>query len=138
MLLKCIAITGASLGPHRRGPYYFQETKYDLTIGKHYEAYAIIMINCGLAVLVTDDDDDPFWYPLQAFTIEDGAVPKSWAFRFFPDVEPGGMPGEYQAQAIWGYSEMVYSDEHNDMLMDRAPEAREAFYAARDRQDRGS
>jgi len=138
LLLKCIAAVGSDLGPYRRGAYYFPETRFDLTVGLHYKAYAMMMINCGLAVLVTDDDDDPFWYPIQAFTIEDATVPEGWIFRNFPEVEPGGMPGEYRAQAIWGYPEMVRSNEHNEMLMNRQPEARAAFYAVRDYQDRAS
>ena len=93
------------------------------------------MMNGGLAVLVTDDYDDPSWYPIQAFTVADGTLPDGWVFRVFPGVEPGGKPGEYQVQAIWGYTEMVYSDEHNDLLMDRQAEARAIFYAARERQE---
>jgi hypothetical protein len=136
VLLKCVAAAGADLGPYKRGAYYFPETRFDLTVGLHYETYAMMMINGGLAVLVADDDNDPFWYPIQAFIVADDSVPESWVFRFFPEVEPGGMPGEHRAQAIWGYPEMVHSNEHNEMLMNRQPQARAAFYAARAHQKR--
>ena len=129
MLLKCVAEGGWDLGPYSRGLYYLPGSRFDLTAGKTYQAYALVMEKSGLGVLTTDDYGDPFWYPLEAFTVEVTSLPGEWLFRFFPDAKPDGMPGDFQPQAIWGYPEIVRNLEHNDALMNRDPDAMAIFTA---------
>lgn len=134
MLLKCVAEVGADLGPYdQRGLFYTPKTRFDLTRGKIYRAYGLLMEKGGLAALTTDDYGKPFWYPLQAFTVEDSTLPDGWRFRFFSEAKPDGMPGDFQPQAIWGYPELVRDLAHNDALMDRDPDAMAIFAAEEER-----
>lgn len=129
MLLKCTATLGSDLGPHQRGEYYFPRTRFELTRERSYHAYGMAMINGGLMVLVEDDYNKPAWIPLQAFEVEDPALPPGWLFNYVPGVTLGGMPGEWVVEAIWGYPELVRSEEHYSELIELEPSALAIFKA---------
>ncbi len=63
----------------------------------------------------------PNWYPVQLFEIRDSKLPVSWSFAFFSNAEQEGV------SAVWGYPELVDSQEHFDGLLEREEAALRLF-----------
>ncbi|SPE49661.1 hypothetical protein SNS2_1352 [Streptomyces netropsis] len=136
MILKCIANKGSDLQPYQKGLFYTTETRFDLIIGKSYEAYAMALISASLTVLVADEYDNPAWLPLELFEVEDSRLPADWEFAKGEAAINTPMPGELVCQARWGYKEVVRHDAHYYGLEERDPEALNAFNEERARRRR--
>ncbi|MEU6235625.1 hypothetical protein [Kitasatospora sp. NPDC047058] len=136
MIVDCVANSGADLGPYRRGLFYTEETRFDLTVGKSYEVYAMALISGSLTVLVADEYDKPAWLPIELFEVRDPRVPDHWEFAK-GEVGPNApAPGELICQARWGYGEVVRSEIHYYGLEERDPEALRIFHEERSRGSR--
>ena len=91
-----------------------------VSIGKMYQVFAMGLWKSSIELLLFGDIQLPFWYPAQLFSVTDPRMPEDWVFAINLQND-GGM------QANGGYEKVVFDHLHNDALMEREPDAIEAF-----------
>ena len=107
------------------------ETAYELNIGMTYKVYGQCLAgNCLLYLIDAIDREGlshPTWYPAGLFAAVDGAMPSSWEFSYSREKEasPWGVV------AVWGYPELVRSQEHFSRLQERKEDAMMVFLRRR-------
>jgi len=110
MRVLCNSNDASKLTPNRFESGYTKSTEFDLTISKEYSVYGIFLSGCSLSYLVIGEGMNPHWYPAELFTVTKTNLPANWHFQTY-EREEG-----FQINAIWGYDELVNSDEHFDGL----------------------
>jgi len=103
------------------------ETAYELDVGMVYMVYGQYLAgNCLLYLIDAVDQkglSHPTWYPASFFTVIDGSMSSLWMFSY--SVEKEKQP--WSATAIWGYPELVLSEEHFSGLQERKDDAMMLF-----------
>jgi hypothetical protein len=121
MIVECTDNTSNALPDH-----YFiltadtRNTIYHVAVGKMYEVFAMGLWKSNIELLLLDDTNLPFWYPVQLFKVADPKLPSDWICAV-------NMRNEGGMLAIWGCERIVSDDAHNDALMEREPEALQVF-----------
>jgi hypothetical protein len=70
--------------------------------------------------LIFDEYNMPDWYPAEQFELEDSSLPSDWFHSFY------GYQ-EYGISVIWGYRELVFSEEHYNGLFEQDEHEVEIF-----------
>lgn len=106
--------------------YYPLSSEFDLVIGKEYIVHAQSIFRGSLYYLIDPlDDDRPSWFPAEAFSLSEKEIPRGWLFAVYPE------DFHHRLGAIWGYKKLVDDPDHYDALLERDPDARQAFHAQR-------
>lgn len=93
-----------------------------ITLDKIYNVYGITLYEEGLNYLIYDDYDMASWYSAELFDVVDHKMPNTWIHRYF------GISKEISLSAIWGYHELVFSEEHYNGLLEQEREDIYLFY----------
>ncbi|WP_430967044.1 hypothetical protein [Spongiimicrobium sp. 2-473A-2-J] len=125
MIVKCIHNTGVALLDYERIPTGLtQYTTYgQLEIGEEYLVMGIILRQGYLTYLI-DGAGVISACPNQLFEVLDSKIPSSWFFKSFTK--------EYfnyiNQEAVWGYSELVFDDNHYENLIEMNKEAHNIYF----------
>lgn len=99
-------------------------TKYGgLTIGKEYLVMGMLLGEGCLDYLI-DHGGYVSAYPYPLFETVDNKIPSSWFFKSLKNTDEN-YP--YQ-EAIWGYYELVFDDNHYEKLVDADEEAKQIYF----------
>lgn len=123
MRALCRANTGKALPPTHfsAAPGDTEETAFCVSIGKEYLVLGVALWHSVILLLVLDDTNLPYWYPVELFCMTDARLPDDWFFSVSAATEHG-------VQAIWGYEHLVTDSSHYGALLERDPEALRLFY----------
>jgi hypothetical protein len=102
-----------------------------LTVGNSYTVYAIILYQEGIKYLIYDDFSMANWYPAELFKVINNGLPSEWHYQFYGYEEFG-------VTAIWGYKELVLTDEHYDGLCEQEPQEIQVFLSRKNEIDNQS
>lgn len=122
MKIRCRTIEAAEL-PQRYLDQGFSYTKQlNLAEGAAYTVYGMcIWRGCLMFLIDPSDEGVPSWYPAPAFDVINDHIPKTWSFSYSREEEDCGMA------AIFGYKELVNSQEHYNGLAELLPKDLELF-----------
>jgi hypothetical protein len=132
MKIKCINNTGEALRPYENKDLKKKElgrfgatgyTEYGLVIGKEYLVMGMILGEGVLDYLI-DEGGDISAYPYPLFEVIENEVSPNWFFKSFKrndDIYP------YQ-EAVWGYNELVFDDDHYEKLVEGDEEAERIYF----------
>lgn len=125
MIAKCIYNTGRALISYERKPLGTSEqTQYgELEVGKEYLVMGMIMRNGYLTYLI-DDSGIISACPCQLFEVLDNIIPTNWYFKSFTK----DFPNYINQEAIWGYYELVFDDNHHEKLIEMNEEAHRIYF----------
>ncbi|MGX7137189.1 hypothetical protein RV15_GL001170 [Enterococcus silesiacus] len=85
-----------------------------------YTIYAQVLFKNVLHYLIIGTHEDlPSWYPAELFEVVDHQVYLEWYYNYEINSVVSGL---------WGYKEMVMTDNHYDDLIERTEEAIEVFF----------
>ena len=96
---------------------------YGLLKKKEYLVMGIMTNSQGLYYLI-DENGKPDLYPSELFEITIHELPSTWCFKAYSrneDIYP-------YIQAVWGYRELVYNEDHYEQLVDRNSEAIRLYF----------
>jgi hypothetical protein len=124
VILKCIANSARALAPAHVALGYGVESTFDVTIGKEYVVYGIVLWRSLLLLLISDDYSLPHWAPLELFEPIDAKLPEDWFFST-------NVANEHGVTAIWGYERLIRDRVHYERLVEGEPDAIEAFVSER-------
>ena len=126
MKVRCLNNTGHSLPATYFSIGYTRQSEFELVVGQTYSVYGMCLSRGVLEYLIDPQADaKPNWYPAVLFEVKDAGIPQSWRFSFNARNEEYGVP------AIWGYEELVSSENHFDGLGERDVEALRIFFRRR-------
>ena len=133
MKIRCIYNTGEAIRVYENKSLSKDElgrfgatalTKYGgLTIGNEYLVMGMLLGEGCLDYLI-DHDGYIAAYPYPLFEIIDNKLPLSWFFKSLKNTDEN-YP--YQ-EAIWGYHELVFVDNHYEKLVDVDEEACRIYF----------
>lgn len=130
MIATCLHNTGSALGAPARGGFYSPETRFPLTVGAQYDVHGLGLFGSVLlALVVPDRSERPWWLPVGVFEIPSGPLPHGWEFALWDGFGASGSPVGDTWTAVWGYPELVRSQEHRDGLVEREVDDLRIFYA---------
>lgn len=113
MKIKCIDVEGYQFSRKDVREGITNRVKHrGLTKDKGYVVYGMAIFREGLDYLIFDDFEMPMWYSADLFEVEDSILPTNWYHSFW-GYEKFGIT------AIWGYSELVKSQDHFDGLAEQ-------------------
>lgn len=95
-----------------------------LTIGKSYEAHCLASHHGEFFVLVVDDGNYTFLFPLWFFEMTDGAIPDDWITSHMPDSELLAMGPPFMVRDAQAYDDMVDGLVDFRAMLDRRVDAR--------------
>lgn len=110
MRVLCNVNNGSSLSVRHFENGYTPSSEFDLKIGKEYIVYAINLWKGLLGYLIVGEGMYPHWYPPELFGITRSELPSCWHFAHFNPADG------FEINAIWGYEELVNSEDHFDAL----------------------
>jgi hypothetical protein len=116
MLVVARKKTGAEMGPSDHGHVYSPRSVFPVTLGQQYTVFAMNLYDHHLAYLVYNDVLRPDWMPIGLFEVLDPNLPSDWQFRAAQ--EANLPPGKWGLQGLWGYPELVESQEHYEGLIE--------------------
>lgn len=121
MRIRCIEIEGYQFSRKDVREGIANRVKHKgLTLNNSYVVYGMVIFQEGLDYLILDDNDMPMWYSAELFEVEESSLPSKWHHSFW------GYD-EYDVTAIWGYVELVNSQEHFDGLAEQNEQDVELF-----------
>ncbi len=132
MKIRCIHNTGEALRIYENKPLNKDElgrfgatghTEFGLTIDKEYIVMGMILGE-GILDYLIDDGGYVSAYPYPLFEVVDNKLPSSWFFKSLKNTDEN-YP--YQ-EAIWGYYELVFDDNHYEKLVDVDEEAIRTYF----------
>lgn len=96
---------------------------YGLILEKEYLVMGI-MLNDGDLYYFIDENGKPGFYPQSLFEITDSKLSQEWYFK------PYSKENEMYVyvQAVWGYYEFVFDQNHYEKLVAREREALELYF----------
>jgi hypothetical protein len=121
MRVLCTANRGSNLTVKHLQGGYTTSSEFDLQIGKEYVVYGISLWKELLVYLILGEGTYPHWYPSELFRVTRNELPPDWYF-----VRRSQEEG-YDVIAIWGYQELVNSEDHFDDLSNLEQRAIDVF-----------
>jgi hypothetical protein len=120
MKIKCIYNTGEILRDYTRKPIGVSDiTQYGaLEIGEEYLVMGMILIEGYLSYLL-DSGRSIGTYPCQLFEVTENMLNSNWHFKSYTAHHKNYINKE----AVWGYYELCFIEDHYDQLMDMNQEA---------------
>jgi hypothetical protein len=110
MRVLCTTNRGSNLSVRHLKSGYTASSEFDLEIGREYIVYGISLWKGLLAYLIIGEGMYPHWYTSELFSISRSEVPPGWHFARRSEEEG------YDTTAVWGYEELVNSEDHFDDL----------------------
>ena len=110
MKVTCNATTGDKLPGKYFEHGYSRSSSFDLVSGNEYIVYGISLWLGFVLYLVVGEGRRPHWYPADLFEVTSKRLPSCWYFEFL------GSKELFELQAVFGYEELIYQDEHFDQL----------------------
>lgn len=93
---------------------YTKETKFNFRDDSCYFVYGISIWNNALHYLLIEQEGDlPSWYPAEIFSCCESLLPINWHHKFY------GYGNDTGIIAVWGYKELVESQQHYIGLLER-------------------
>lgn len=117
MKIKAIASMGVNLSARSLNNGHLPTENYRLKIGDIYVVYGIKLWKGEIHYLTLNETNrDPFWNPAELFEVVDYRLPPKWYYRF-----NGYEEGKYftHNEALWGYKELIFRENHYDDLIER-------------------
>ena len=100
-----------------------KEFDYGLELHKKYLVMGI-MINGGQLSYFIDENGKPGFYPCELFEVVDSKIYSDWHFKSYSKTDE-----MYQyIQAIWGYYELCFDENHYEQIIERKKEALELYF----------
>jgi hypothetical protein len=121
MRVLCKYNSGGDLTPNHFDIGYTSESEFDLKKGKEYSVYGITLSKGLLSYLIVGEGLAPHWYPAELFIVTRSELPASWHFAALSEKDG------YVVNAIWGYEELVATENHFDDLSNLEPDAMKVF-----------
>src|SRR5688500_190576 len=121
MKVLCTADDGNCLTDKHFEAGYTPSSEFDLDIGKEYVVYGICIWKGLLSYLLMGEGLHPHWYPSELFSITQRELPPDWYFAYFGDSDGRDL------QALWGYYELINSEDHFDELSELEKDALQVF-----------
>ncbi|OTN87627.1 hypothetical protein A5819_000073 [Enterococcus sp. 7E2_DIV0204] len=120
MRVKCIAINGQglnkftlnNLGDTVKSEYPLKKDEVYTIYGQH------IYKNVLSYLIIGTYENLPSWYPAELFEVVDQQVYLEWYYSY----ESNSV-----ISALWGYKELILTENHHDELIERTDEAIEIF-----------
>lgn len=107
---------------------YVQEIEQELTIGQSYIVYAQYLSQRCLFYLIATPNRNglfyPSWYPASFFDVVDASIPMKWQFKYSSENEEGSQ----SPTSLWGYHELIQSENHFINLIERDEDALAIFW----------
>jgi len=94
-----------------------------LEVNKEYLVMGMFKGEGDLYCLI-DDYGSIISYPIQLFEVVDSKIPDDWHFRMYTKQDPLYPYRE----AVWGYYELCFNDDHYDKLVDQDDEAQAIYF----------
>ena len=132
MRVVSTANKGSSLSVEHFESGYTSSSEFDLEIGKEYVVYGISFWKGLLNYLVIGEGMYPSWYPAELFTVLRSEIPPGWHFTY------RSKKDGYEVAAVWGYEELVNSEDHFDDLSNLEQKALDVFAERRKQVDKSS
>jgi hypothetical protein len=130
MRVLCTANSGSNLSAkHFERGYASPSSEFDLEVGKEYVVYGIILWKGFLLYLILGEGMFPHWYPAELFSVTRNELPPDWYF-----VRRREEDG-FEVNAIWGYGELVNTEDHFDALSNLEKRAIDVFVERKKRID---
>lgn len=132
MKVRCIYNTGDSLRVYENKFLSNDElgkfgttgqTEFGVILGKEYIVMGMILGE-GILTYLIDDSGYVSAYPYALFEVIDNKLPASWFFKSLKNTDKN-YP--YQ-EAIWGYYELVFDDDHYEKLVDIDEDAQRIYF----------
>ena len=120
MKVRCLATTGSGINTFTLSNIGdLTKTEYPLEKDEIYTIYAQVLFKNVLHYLIIGTYEDlPSWYPAELFEVVDHQVHLEWYYNYEVNSVVSGL---------WGYKEIVLTDNHYDDLIERTDEAIEVF-----------
>ena len=120
MKIKSVATLRKDL--HQKTREVLITRDFGLPLGRIFTVYSISIWQDVLHYLIVEDDvSRPFWFPVELFIIQDNLLPKETYYKYF------GLEDKRGVNALWGYKEMVFDDQHYIDLLERKETAIKIF-----------
>ncbi|MFW6249240.1 MAG: hypothetical protein ACOC4J_05660 [Bacteroidota bacterium] len=97
---------------------------FGLELEKEYLVMGILLAEKQLWYLV-DEKGKPSFYPFQLFQVTETLTSSNWHFKLYNE-DDGIFP--FDKEAMWGYSELCFDNNHYEQLVDREQKALELFF----------
>ena len=132
MKVKCIYNTGDFLRDYENRPIEKEQlgrfgetayTQYGLIINKEYTVMGMLLGQGSLNFLI-DEAGYISAYPYPLFKVIDNKLPSSW---YFSSLKNTDHQYPYQ-EAIWGYYELVFEQEHYEKLVNMEETATRKYF----------
>ncbi|MEF2965545.1 phosphoribosylaminoimidazole synthetase [Paenibacillus sp. M1] len=96
---------------------YTSKTKFDFLKHVGYLVFGISIWNSALQYLLIEHEGGlPSWYPAEIFSCFDMSLPYNWYHKFY------GYENETGIISVWGYKELVESQDYYIGLQERQAE----------------
>jgi hypothetical protein len=107
-------------------------SEFDLAQGKEYVVYGIMLSKEVLSYLIVGEGLFPHWYPAELFKVTRNDLPSDWYFTYLREDEG------FVVNAIWGYEELVETEDHFDGLSNLNKPDLEVFLGRKQQIDEAS
>lgn len=97
---------------------------FGLEIDKEYFVMGIMLSDKQLWYMI-DEGGVPNFYPYQLFEVTDTLISNNWHFKLY------NLNSEvylFQKQAMWGYFELCFDENHYEQLVNRESEALRLYF----------
>ena len=97
---------------------------FGLELEKEYLVMGMVLAEKQLWFLV-DEKSRPSFFPYQLFEITDTSISANWYFKLYSE-DDGIFP--FDKEAMWGYYDLCFDENHYEQIVDREPEALELYF----------
>ena len=127
MIAVCKCFRSRSLANHQRGRFANVDESFALTVDESYVVLGIGIWETVLHVLVQDDNGLPAWCPAALFEMTPQKIPDGWLLGTCDGIKAPGAELWTRWVMKTGYPELVESERHSDLLLERDPDALAIF-----------
>lgn len=97
---------------------------FGLELEKEYLVMGIVLAEKQLWYLV-DEKSRPSFFPYQLFEVTDASISTNWHFKLYSE-DDGIFP--FDKEAMWGYYDLCFDENHYEQIVDREPGALELYF----------
>ena len=97
---------------------------FGLELGKEYLVMGMVLAGKQLWFLM-DEKSSPSFFPHQLFQITDASMGPKWHFKLYSK-DDGIFP--FGKEAMWGYYDLCFDENHYEGLVDREPIALQLYF----------
>lgn len=97
---------------------------FGLELEKEYLVMGMVLAEKQLWYLI-DEGGTPDFYPYQLFEVTDASIIANWHFKLYSE-DDGIFP--FDKEAMWGYYELCFDENHYEQILDRESNALELYF----------